>query len=231
MLGAWFLFDISFYGNSLFNASIMALLNFSGDALQQTVLFSLVISAIGLPGYGIKYNTFSSVRYFMSIIFADRLGRKNIQMLGFCMMTIIFTVMGAGFQKLSTDLPILFIALYGATFFFSNFGPNVTTYTITAELFPNEIAATCFGISAAFGKVGALLGTALFDVIKTKAGIPAVFGVCAGLSGLGLILTVIVTQDTRQNREERNPSASQTTSSPSEPSGLGTDEVGSPDSK
>lgn len=116
-------------------------------------------------------------------------------------MTIIFVVMAAAFEKLKTDIPMLFVVLYGATFFFSNFGPNVTTYTIPAEVFPDNIAATCFGISAAFGKLGALLGTALFGVIKDAFGVPAVFGICAVLSVLGLLLTILVTQDTQQKIE------------------------------
>jgi len=188
--GSWFLFDISFYGNSLFNASVMKILHFNGDPLHQTVLFSLVVAAIGLPGY------------VLAVMLSDRLGRKNIQMIGFMMMAIIFTIMGAGFKTLSHNFQILFVILYGLTFFFSNFGPNVTTYTITGEVFPDEISATCFGISAACGKLGALLGTLCFDLVKNAFGVPTVFGICAGLSVLGFLLTLMVTKPDKMIREE-----------------------------
>lgn len=113
------------------------------------------------------------------------------------MMAVIFTTMGTAFDTLSKDFPIVFVVLYGLTFFFSNFGPNVTTFIISAEVFPHDVAATCFGISAACGKLGALLGSSVFDIVKTELGIPAVFGICAGLSVAGLFLTILVTQDKR----------------------------------
>jgi PHS family inorganic phosphate transporter-like MFS transporter len=52
----------------------------------------------------------------------------------------------------------LFIILYALTFFFANFGPNVTTFIVPAELFPARLRSTCHGISAAAGKAGAILG-------------------------------------------------------------------------
>lgn len=36
-------------------------------------------------------------------------------------------------------------------------GPNTTTYIIPAEVFPTRYRATAHGISAAFGKLGAVL--------------------------------------------------------------------------
>ncbi|KAJ0763942.1 putative major facilitator, sugar transporter, major facilitator superfamily [Helianthus annuus] len=51
-----------------------------------------------------------------------------------------------------------FIILYGLTFFFSNFGPNTTTFIAPAELFPARFRATCHGISGAVGKLGAIMG-------------------------------------------------------------------------
>ena len=49
-----------------------------------------------------------------------------------------------------------FVALCALTFFFSNFGPNTTTFIVPAELFPAR--STCHGISAAAGKAGAIVG-------------------------------------------------------------------------
>jgi len=48
--------------------------------------------------------------------------------------------------------------IYGFTFFFQNFGANPTTYIIPSVVFPTAHRATCHGISAAAGKLGALLG-------------------------------------------------------------------------
>jgi len=182
--GSWFLFDVTFYGNSLFNASVLKVLSFS-STLHYNVLFSVIIAAIGLPGY------------FFSIFFAERIGRKVIQMMGFLMIGIIFLVMGLAFDFLTKKIPALFVILYGLTFFFSNFGPNATTYTIPAEVYPVEIAAFCHGISAAAGKLGAVLGTSAFKPMQNAYGLEVVFFTCAGIAFLGFLLTVVVTKDTR----------------------------------
>ena len=50
------------------------------------------------------------------------------------------------------------ITAYALSFFFSNLGPNTTTYVLSAETFPTEIRATCHGLSAAAGKLGAVIG-------------------------------------------------------------------------
>lgn len=55
-------------------------------------------------------------------------------------------------------VPTVYAFIYGLTFFAQNFGANATTYIIPSLLFPMEHRATCHGISAAAGKLGALLG-------------------------------------------------------------------------
>jgi PHS family inorganic phosphate transporter-like MFS transporter len=52
-----------------------------------------------------------------------------------------------------------FVVLYGLTFFFANFGPNSTTFIVPAEIFPARLRSTCHGISAASGKLGAIVGS------------------------------------------------------------------------
>jgi MFS transporter, PHS family, inorganic phosphate transporter len=42
--------------------------------------------------------------------------------------------------------------------FFTNFGANTTTFIISGELFPARYRLTCHGISAASGKLGAIVG-------------------------------------------------------------------------
>ncbi|CAI9775977.1 unnamed protein product [Fraxinus pennsylvanica] len=51
-----------------------------------------------------------------------------------------------------------FVVIYLLTFFFSNFGPNATTFVVPAEIFPARLRSTCHGISAAAGKAGAIVG-------------------------------------------------------------------------
>ena len=60
-------------------------------------------------------------------------------------------------------------ALYFLSSFFGQFGPNATTWLLPGEVFPTPIRATCHGISAATGKVGALVAGIWFAYL-TNAG-------------------------------------------------------------
>ena len=51
--------------------------------------------------------------------------------------------------------------------------------------------ATFFGLSAGMGKVGALIGSASFSSIQSAVGLDGVYYVCAGVSLLGAIVTVV----------------------------------------
>jgi hypothetical protein len=52
--------------------------------------------------------------------------------------------------------------LYCSANFFQNFGPNVTTFVIPGEVFPTRYRATGHGISAACGKLGAIVAQIIF---------------------------------------------------------------------
>jgi MFS transporter, PHS family, inorganic phosphate transporter len=60
----------------------------------------------------------------------------------------------------STDNHIWFVVVYGFTFVFANFGPSATKFiACPAEIYPARLRATCHRISAASGKVGAIIGS------------------------------------------------------------------------
>lgn len=47
-----------------------------------------------------------------------------------------------------------------------NFGANATTYIVPAVVFPSQQKGTCHGISAAAGKLGAILGALSFVYLQ-----------------------------------------------------------------
>ena len=50
-----------------------------------------------------------------------------------------------------------------------NFGPGNMEGTISAESYPTSIRGTCYGLSAAFGKAGAAIGTQCFTPIQSES--------------------------------------------------------------
>ena len=179
---AWFLLDVTFYGtgefkhsvsNELFpeNAALTA-----QDKVASDALFGLIISAIALPGY------------ICACIFIDRIGRWNLQVGGFVAMTLAYVLTGVAIYFGAPASVNLLV--FGLTFFFTNFGPNTTTFIIPSEIYPSSVRATCHGVSAAAGKIGAIVGAAGFPACIDALGLDGVMYVCAGIALAGLIVTL-----------------------------------------
>ena len=83
------------------------------------------------------------------------------------------------------------------TVFFSNFGPNSTTFILPAETFPTHLRSTLNGFCAASGKLGATIGSAAFVPLKSAIGLGMTMVACAVVSLLGMLLTLAFVEDRR----------------------------------
>lgn len=52
---------------------------------------------------------------------------------------------------------MVLLALFVLAQFFQNFGPNSTTFIVPGECFPTRYRSTAHGLSAASGKIGAII--------------------------------------------------------------------------
>merc|ERR1719401_2662968 len=84
---------------------------------------------------------------------------------------------------------------FGFTFLFSNFGPNTTTFVIPVEIYPTLVRATCHGLSAAAGKVGAVVGAVAFSPLEKSLGIGTVLACCGVVTLVGAAFTYFFTSD------------------------------------
>ncbi|KAL1970390.1 hypothetical protein VTN77DRAFT_5550 [Rasamsonia byssochlamydoides] len=163
--GSWFFLDVAFYGLGLNNSIILSSIGFSGGkTVYQTFYNSAVgnlilICAGAIPGYWVTVAT------------VDIIGRKPIQLMGFIMLTILFIVIGFAYDPLKHSNNGL-LALYVIAQFFFNFGPNATTFIVPGECFPTRYRSTSHGISAAAGKVGAIIAQCVFGPLIYR-GAPA----------------------------------------------------------
>ena len=180
---AWFLMDFAYYGNTVSSPRVLAAIS-PNDSLIWHVLMQLAIFAIAaVPGY------------FLAAWFMDRMGRKTIQNIGFLMMAIAFGIMAIvpNVEK----LVVLFLVIYGVSYFFTEFGPNSTTFIYPAELFPVRDRTTGHGIAAAAGKVGGFVGVFLFPIFLSHGGLHLAEGVAALVSLLGLVVTIFMLPETK----------------------------------
>lgn len=98
------------------------------------------------------------------------MGRKTIQIMGFTMLTIMFVILGFGYDAIIQKSIPLFIVLYTITQIFFNWGPNTTTFVVPGECYPTRYRSTAHGISAASGKVGAIVAQVGFGLLKDIGG-------------------------------------------------------------
>jgi hypothetical protein len=88
------------------------------------------------------------------------------QLVGFLVMAACFAVIGLVPGMTTAVVP--FLLAYGISYFFTEFGPNMTTFVLPGELFPTQARATGHGISAGVGKLGAFIGVFLFPVLRAS---------------------------------------------------------------
>ena len=68
------------------------------------------------------------------------------------------------------------------SYFFTEFGPNMTTFVMPGELYPVSMRATGHGISAGVGKLGAFIGVFLFPVLNDSFGLRGTLLLTAAVS-------------------------------------------------
>jgi MFS transporter, PHS family, inorganic phosphate transporter len=205
-MASWFLLDFSFYGLALNNNVELAVLGFgpeSGPSVYRDLLATslgnlILVCAGGLPGY------------LLTVLAIDTLGRKLIQGGGFAILTAVFLIIGFGYD--SFDKTSL-MGLYILAQLFFNFGPNSTTFIISAECFPTRYRSTCHGLSAAAGKLGAVVIQLLSNPLLTKnATSPCTLTACspflghmmqifAATSFCGTLVTLMLPDTKRQTLE------------------------------
>ncbi len=182
--GGWLLLDFCYYGNTISSPEILKLINPHATLLDNTLTQLAIFAVFALPGYAV------------AILLLDKTGRKTIQVMGFAMMALMFLLLGLIPGVTKAVVP--FLLLYGVSYFFTEFGPNTTTFIYPAELFPTEVRTTGHGISAGAGKLGAFAGAFLFpDFLASSVGLTGAMIIAGVVASTGLILTVFTLPETR----------------------------------
>jgi MFS family permease len=138
--------------------------------------------------------------YVLAIARLDRIGHRRLQLIGFAMMALCFLIIAV--VPGMTTMVVPFLLVYGASYFFTEFGPNMTTFVMPSELYPVTMRATGHGISAGIGKFGAFIGVFLFPLLQTSLGLRGTLLLTAGVSVLGLALTLVLPEPAGRSLED-----------------------------
>ena len=192
--GTWFLLDYAYYGNTISTPQILSLISPHASTMTKIALQLAIFVVAAVPGY------------VLAIARLDQIGHRRLQLTGFAMMALCFAIIAL--VPGMTTMVVPFLLVYGVSYFFTEFGPNMTTFVMPSELYPVSMRATGHGISAGVGKLGAFIGVFLFPVLQTSLGLRGTLLLTAGVSVLGFALTLVLPEPAGISLEEM-PSAPQ----------------------
>ncbi|KAF2608167.1 hypothetical protein F2Q68_00046555 [Brassica cretica] len=226
----WFLVDVVFYTSNLLLSQV---LNLSNKPTSSTNVYDTAFEVAKVAAIVAVCSTIPG--YWFTVYFIDKVGRVKIQIMGFFCMAVVYLVAGIPYSWYQSDRNKPsnkgFVIMYGLIFFFSNFGPNTTTFIIPAELFPARFRSTCHGISGAAGKLGAIVGTVGFlwgtkrdeeqkDAFPDVRRVRVAFLILSGVCIAGVLVTYFCTRETMGRSLEENEEDDDicTSSAPGSPS-------------
>ncbi len=186
--GTWFLLDYAYYGNTISTPQILGLISPNASTMTKIALQLAIFVVAAVPGY------------VLAIARLDRIGHRRLQLIGFAMMALCFAVIAL--VPGMTTVVVPFLLVYGVSYFFTEFGPNMTTFVMPSELYPVSMRATGHGISAGVGKFGAFIGVFLFPVLQTSLGLRGTLLLTAGVSIAGYALTLVLPEPAGRSLED-----------------------------
>jgi MFS family permease len=174
--GAWFLYDFVTFPNGVFSGTILSSVVDANDTLRSTAEWQLLLGAIALPGV------------FLGAFLCDRIGRRNVMMIGFCGYLVFGLIIGCAYDKITKITP-LFVIFYGLMQSSGNFGPGDMLGLLSSESYATSVRGTFYGLSAALGKTGAAVGTQAFTPIQSNLGKQWTFIIAAICGVVGVLVT------------------------------------------
>jgi MFS family permease len=185
--GCWFLFDYAYYGNTL---SLPAILK---QVAPHATLETKLLWTLGL------FVVFAVPGYVLAVLTMDRIGHRRLQFIGFGVMAAAFLALAA-FGHLTTMIGP-FLAIFGLSYFFVQFGPNMTTFVLPSEVFPVSMRTTGHGIAAGIGKLGAFVGVFLVPQLQKHYGLRGMLLIAGVAAIIGFALTNVLPEPARRSLE------------------------------
>lgn len=195
----WFLQDISTYGIGIFTPTIMAAMALGGGS-------NFIAKDVGATDGAAVVDLLLVVGFMLAIVLVRHVSRVALQIAGFLGMALGLLMVGAS-SLYANGSGGQTGMIFGGFMVFNalmNMGPNATTYLLSGETFPTSIRATGAGFAASMAKLGAVLGTFFFPVLKAEIGIPKLLILLAAACGLAAAVTYGFRVDTRKSLDEQH---------------------------
>ncbi|KAI0690379.1 major facilitator superfamily domain-containing protein [Cytidiella melzeri] len=184
---AWFIYDFITYPFGIYSTPIVNNITGGSDSLTVVLGWGCVINCFYMPGT------------IIGAFVVDYLGPKWTMITGLLCQSVIGFIMSGLYTHLTNHIGA-FAVVYGIFLSFGEFGPGNCLGLLAAKTGPTAVRGQFYGMAAAFGKIGAFVGTWSFPPIiddfggsDTTRGNTGPFWVGSGLailSALIILLTV-----------------------------------------
>ncbi|KAH0160858.1 inorganic phosphate transporter, partial [Aureobasidium melanogenum] len=176
---AFFLYDFINFPNGIMSSVIINNV-VKGKDVRQTAIWQFILALLAVPGP------------IAGSWLCNRIGRRWTGIAGWSGYIILGFVIGGCYTLLTENAIAAFVVLYGLMQCFGHMGPGATIGLMSVELYPTAVRGMSYGVSAAFGKAGAAVGTQVFTPIRDAAGPASTFYLLGGLSVLGAAIYYIL---------------------------------------
>ena len=175
----WFFTLLGYYG---LTSWLGALLQQSGYDVTKSVMYTVVMSSAGIPGF------------FFAAWLLEAIGRKKSAVL-----MLLGSAVAAYFygQFAAMRLPIEQIVMAGLALQFFMFGMWCVIYAYTPELYPTRARATGAGIASSVGRLGSIIGPVGIGMILPITGQSGVFAIGAGCFVISAITIALLGTETK----------------------------------
>jgi MFS family permease len=155
----WFLYDFSAYAFGIYSSTILDIVQPKGATYATTFGWNTVVNLFYIPGA------------MLGGPVSDWIGPKYTLIVGVTLQALIGYTM-AGCIGTLQDKIAAFCVVYGIFLSFGELGPGDNIGLLASKSCATGVRGQYYGIAAAFGKVGAFVGTYAFPSIQSAGGPP-----------------------------------------------------------
>lgn len=179
----WFLFNVVSYAMGSFNAIVcdQILSSSEGEStysmVRRDAIFALITALCAIAG--------STTGFFLE----SHISRRVLQISAFVGLSILAWLIGGLMGHMARSWNWLLVVFFMGTNVFTSL-IAISTYLIPTEYFAAAIRGTCVGLSAASGKAGAAVGTAIFPSVTSRYGLNTVMLVVGFIASAAVVITM-----------------------------------------
>ncbi|KAF9892875.1 Inorganic phosphate transporter pho84 [Aspergillus nanangensis] len=188
--------DIAYYGINLNQSVILKEIGYASGPDPWTTLWNTAVGNIIVQSSGYL------IGFFIGIPLPDRVGRVRQQFYSSVIVCVLYAIWaGISAPSAGTSTGGL-MAIFTLCQLVICLGPNCTTFLIPSEVFPTRVRGTAHGISAAAGKLGAVITAFAFNTVKDRIGLSGVLGLFSGIMAFTALITLMIPETKGRSVED-----------------------------